>query len=650
MRTNERTRALSVALAPIYSLVAFAVAFSFLVPVGAATGPSAAAIAADYAGSYLHGQPSPYLAANVTLTNLSLGVTSPGTTYPVQGATAVTWVTDPYIAPNTRVLNPIAFQADHVVAPGALTGDNLPGPASTCTTVGYPAGSAHCLVWTNTALWQVRHRGYQGATPEGQGTVANSTGPYGQPIVTVSANNTDNGGFARAEQVTEATLALPVTSLPSPILADDYLTAIISLSSNNCPSLVGEPTTDSCTAEIGVGNATSAYIVTPYINTTSTSDVVESTAWSNHQSAYSEGAGGTSVVPALLADPSSRVATAGWQKDAGGVGVNETSIISVPLSDLTGPDVGLNVSTAANPCPSATASGCATQLNITLHVQTGAGSAYQNVTATLWGLALTASPMSVGSESRTAAWYTATGHYARWDNTTEVRTVQGPYGAGLNLTRWDPSWGASGWVAASGASESWVAPAKFLTNVTTTYYTASGGGGIASYSFPLAFPSSFSLLYSGGAAVPYDIAAGIPGVNYTSVVACQTAYQCAPGSSTASNMASVLGAAQAGQNVLIKSGCSGGTCNPSYSEVDPYNAVVNETLAYNSSTWCTLVSSPLCPGPIISPPQNGTTGGPVTSPATPWYDMPVGLLGLLVWEALAIVAVVAVVGYVWSRD
>lgn len=634
MRNERVPTQLSIALAPIFALAAVAL-MVLMIPSGTAVSVSSATSSGTYAGTYSLGEPTPYLPTNLSVSNISLANPNPALTYPVLVGGQVGWMQATHVELDPRTPNPVSYSPSKLVVPGVWQGAPLPGPASACDNI--PVTS-RCYDATNTALWVLSHGAY-GSTGGGTATLANGTSAYGQPLVTIRANNSNNGGLAKHGQYALAQLALPASSLPSLSISSDYVDAIYSLSSNDCPALAstGEPGAYPCDATFGLGNATSAQQAYPAVNVTTRDPTALSTA-----GIYGSSAPIYDVIPGLaLTGGNEYVDT---QTIADAAGVNETVMVSVPLSDMTGPGVGLNVSSTASPCGPGTAiAGCTGQVNLTFRVQTGNGGAYQNVTMTIWGIAITTSPLTLGATYVRGVWLDTYTTYNVWDNTTSAREVVGQYGAPSNLTDFAPSWGASGWLPEYSVSESWVAPSTMLTNETVTYYTSSAGGGQAAYSFPLAFPQAASLQY--GETRVYDTTADVPGVNYTIAQACETQTQCLGVNpyNDAPNLATLHG----GHNVQIRDEAT--ICSPPLGDpngcynVDPYNAVVNETLTYSPAAWCSLGQCVPPPPPPATHNNTSTTG---TSPGGPLGGT-VSVTGE--WILIGLLALVAVIALVaWA--
>ena len=121
------------------------------IPSGAAVGVSSVTSAGSYVGAYASGQPSPYLADNVTISNISLAQANPALTYSVISGGATNWVTASGVSLNGRVANPVtAWGPASLVVPGVLQHDTFPAK-----TVGYPTtgNSASYNEWWNSPAW-----------------------------------------------------------------------------------------------------------------------------------------------------------------------------------------------------------------------------------------------------------------------------------------------------------------------------------------------------------------------------------------------------------------------------------------------------------------------------------------------------------------
>ena len=582
----------SIALAVIALAVVALMVMS--VPSGAAIGVSSASSTGNYTGAYDVGQPTPYLADNVTLSNISLAQSNPALTYSVISGGATNWVSASGVTLNGRVPNPVtAWGPASLVVPGVLQHDTFGAKA-----VGYPTtgNSASYNEWWNSPEWSDITLAHTAGA-----TITNSTSLYGQPDLVVALN------ASRNLAVQEVAAGFPAAALPSLATTNDYLTVIYSVTSstNDGPAVAANGIANAGVS-VGILNNSNEGTVIPW--TPSVNKTTEQ------------------ILPYYASGDAAPGETGNYAPVASFAGVNKTVYESFPISDAA-----LNVTSSSSPCgPGTTVKNCAKDVYVTVLANLPEAYPYANITVTILGVGLTTAPVSVG-ESYLQGGYQGNlylgGHWVNtfiWENTTSNFPVVGSWGAPSNLTGWSPTWGTSGWDTGQSFSEAWAYPAANLGNVTTTLLSSASGGGVAEYSFPFSLPSAPALVYQANGANVFDTTADVQGVNYTAVTGCQTETQCAATPPNGQTEATKLNALKPGHNVLLP---TGSTSLPA--GTDPYHTVTNESLSYNATTWCV-------------PDPTGTGCAPaVTAPVG--LSSSVSVTGLWILLAAIVVGVLLVV-------
>lgn len=589
------------ALTPIIAFVAVLLMVTSI-PSGAAVGVSSASSTGNYSGTYNVGLPSPYLADNLSISNISLAQANPALTYSVLSGGSTNWVSASGVTLNGRVPNPVtAWGPGSLVVPGVLQSDPLGAK-----TVGYPTTGNSALYdeWYNSPAWTDLTPAHTAGA-----VITNGTSIYGQPDLVVALNASRNAATQ------EVALGIPAAALPSLNTADDYLTAVYSVTSTTNSGSVQDTGIGASVGILNDSNKATAIPWTPTVNTT-TEQILAT---------YMSGQTG----PSLLAPGNHYMRVASFAAMD-----NQTVSESFPLSSAA-----LNVTSSSAPCGPGTVIGnCAKDVYVTILADLPETSPYVNITVTILGLGITTEQVSPGTSYRQGGYSGKLflgGHWVStfiWENTTSnFPVVDSLYGAPANLTGFSPTWGTSGWDTGSAVSEAWVFPASALGNVTTTLLSNSAGGGVAQYSFPFSLPSAPSLVYQANGANVFDTTADVRGVNYTAVTGCQTETQCAATPPNGQTEATKLNALKPGLNVLLP---TGSTSLPA--GTDPYHTVANESLTYNATTWC--VPDPTGPGcaAAITPPSGGALSATVSVTGL-WILLGaivlVGVIGLVSWAS-----------------
>ncbi|MDE1822061.1 MAG: hypothetical protein KGI98_14570 [Euryarchaeota archaeon] len=726
MRTNERTRALSVALAPIFSLTAFAVAFCFLIPVGAGAGvpgvaPSAVPIPHQATAVAV---PDEWVTTNASLASVPLTSACGGApelcfASPASGGSGVSWSSftaglDPFVANHTQ------FDASYGILPGVIQNDPFPGANSRCYLTGGSLSSAPpCANWANTydQTWAVQ------ADPQDVGRLAamnasvSNLSLNGEKAVSLQITGTTESESAHCYTgsygcVVVVDYTLPVTSLGSSNPASIFPTLItrtsVPMLSPSCAHATCGTTGEDVFTVPFLANGS----FTPYedpFNVSQTGPLCGYYATDEcpipgvyvpiinaSSGALQNGADSGDALPLINSSLKATGSCTGWchsgamtLNGAGTVFGNGTSGFSASLSEITSQHAGFNLTSSPTAgCAGSGVVGCiGGSLTFGVAVILPAPHAWTNVTVYITGVGLLSKPLTFGStrtSTQTAECQGQAGDgtlracqnslpscyptntngacYNEWTNVTTPRQVIASHpdlnacspgstapNSGLlcqnpmAVTSLDPSFN-NGWLNGSTVV---VALAQYASQLGNNSVPACQNGAVTAetcvWDYKFGLPITPWVTYS---APTQEFRAPSEPV--------AVLWDSPEPSSVAYNFA-LLGNSSGGVNEVTRYSAAA-IASGARIEVAGGVNVVNTQYALsltNPGGWCSFVSSPLCTGGIIPPGGsggNGTTGGPVTSPATPWYDMPVGLLGLLVWEAIAIVAIVVAVGYAWSRD